>query len=343
VSGARLLASGRSGPWRLVAPAFLATALLFVPALPGFLQQLAVGVPYETKVPLVQRPILFLDNLAYTLPLPSSQLRRAVLYVSAAVGVVLAIRRLVADRPALRMPAGQLVFSPVAAMAAVIVLVAAAEAAFSLGERHMFATVPLAWCVLAYAVHALLRGPWPVPVPARVRGGILGVTALVVAILAIGYAAYLGTQPKSGTRDAARELRVLLAAAPSPTSIFVVATPDYLGSTVHYYVENGPITVESFPFISFESGRDFTESDDAWLEADVEQYLDRLLGIVNEPSELLVVVHAPGPYPEIAVPYEKAEQLVEAIKGRYDFVSEEPFPGRFDDVTLYVFKPRSNS
>jgi hypothetical protein len=323
------LATRRLVPWRPHLVAFAAVGVLFLPWLAVFLSHLAAENPWVSKRRWLERPELFLDNVAYALPLRGGWAEAAALVVAALLGVV-TLRLLVfppRDPPVPSPgPAGLLV------LGASFALPAALLAGLSYSGRYMVPFVPLGLTLLAAWSRrlgvCLGAGRWPCAL------AVLLLALDLVVLPAVGASAGMGRDAKSGVRELARDVT----ADAGPETAFLIS-PDRLAPTFAYYARGLPVVF--FGFGRWERPDLFSPQGYAALWSDPD-LLDRTLGrVVALPAAghtRLGLVHDDriddaGPLRRGTL----ATRLLRELERRYHLLSHASYSGRKESATLYLF------
>jgi dolichyl-phosphate-mannose-protein mannosyltransferase len=322
-----------AGVWLGLAAAFI----FFLPWLPTAWSQIAIGTPWGTKPPLWQRPLLVVADLGYAIPVPSSTIRTVIAWLGAVGGasVLLALRR-TGRWNAARI--ARALESPLSACAIVVLFASLVEAAAGVGERYMFPTLPAAWVVIgatATSFIGLVADAAHVARPSQRRAiawlgrPLVGLVIVLTVVLGSAYAGYLGIVERSGVRSVVR------AEAHSANTVFLLA-PDYLLATFRFYAPDLP--AHGFVHWTLPLAETPSEYADAWTRPmPVEATLERIQREAEGSFDYLAFVIEPGPYPNIRLPYDLSEAVLERLRERYPLIRTAEYPGRNERVVLYVF------
>jgi len=316
--------------------AFGAIFLLFTPWLPIFFTHLHEGTPWSDKVTWWLRPRLFVDCIAYTIPLTKF---RTFLVIPVLLAFAVGTMRLFYNTGRSRRPLA----APIVTLGMSVGLIAAIEAALSItgGGRYMFSFTPIAYVLYSSWILALfryLKRRWE-------RHRILSGLRVAIALVLICWMVFpnvvqafsWGSLPKSGLRSLAADAQKL----PLEQIVYVLA-PDYLGPSFGYYfARKHPVPFYGFArwhhpeLFSPQGYGDLWESPTAVADAlkgIQEESLkgDRWLGLIKdiEPTSNQF-------FPS------KTNQLLSELKQTYPLLRQVDYPSidfpSHEAVTLYLF------
>ena len=333
-----LLALTHRPRWRHVRLVVAGAAILlcFAPWVPTFLGQLATGTPWSLPAPLVERPRLIFDNLAYIVPLPligaqREGLRKALSGLLLALVVVVLWRRS-GDGREMKDRLAQ----PPLVIALALTIVATILGLMSFNRRYMFPFLPLAAATVAWLVTEAgdrLTKLWRNTPMERVP--LLTGAALALALLAIDgvYAIRTAQQEKSGVRALAADLRQL------DRDTLVLVVPDVHAATVGYYLRDTGITLHGMPQWSRPEVFNPHTYLELWerprLVVDIKE---RIRSAAAQGVEHLAVIQPLGGIVDAGrLPMSRGREVMAFVEQTYPRMRSSEYRGLLESMSLQVF------
>jgi hypothetical protein len=319
--------------------AFGAIFLLFTPWLPIFLTHLHIGTPWSEKAPWLLRSRLFLDCIAFTIPV--ERLRSLITFPVILVLGIGAVRLFY--HPKKYLP--QMIV-----LAAIVGLLAVIEAALSNNGdgRYMFVATPVAYVL--YSSWALnLRQYLNQRISRHSRRSVLQLALVLVLLFWIVFpnmlqALSLGSLAKSGVRTLVANLETWHLERP----LYLVA-PDYLGPTFGYYFASvHPVTF--YGFARWNHPEIFTPQGygELWRSPTVVTDAHRRIqDEIQKGYRWLCLIKDTTPAFSVALS-SQIENLLSELKQTYPLQLKVDYPSSHymntESVTLYLFaiKPHSS-
>ena len=345
LGGAGLLVAWRRGDARALAGlvvAGLGAAVLFAPWVPTFLFHLSTGTPWTEATSLLERPVLLLKNVSYTLPWWSTKLPWpggevllapfALLIVLAVLAGLAAFARGWNAAPrggALTPLEGAVVLSLAVAGPAI------ALAAMGYPQRYMFLFLPLSSALFGIWAGMAAAHPLAGPLRRYPLSAALAVGYVCAAAFAWSYA-HDDDAPKSG-------IRTLAARTDDATlrdTAFLLA-PDFLAPTFGYYFRDREPTF--LAFARMEDPQIFSPVGYAeiWSAPDA---LDRMTARIEDVAARgfarlsFLQATCDGPLEDRGrMAYSRVNDLRAWLDGRYDALDETIHAGRSECVRETVY------